>query len=224
MTDLGELAVRLGSIVSYDRRGDVVLMESFEYGLTRWDAASSGAGAATTLSLLNARSGLMSCAMKKGTTSGGKSTLVRNVPIVALSQVGLEFSFVPTNDNHLIEARLLYANGTRTLKFGWRFRIDDDDVQVWNDGGAWETVAIGLPVGLAQRGHSTIKLVADLVGETYVRGLFNAQVVDLSSFTPEDTGAATSAFVQAHVRHEAAVASERILFVDDVIITQNEPP
>ena len=36
LTDLGELAVRLGSPVSFDRRGDVVMMETFEDGLDAW--------------------------------------------------------------------------------------------------------------------------------------------------------------------------------------------
>jgi len=36
MTDLGELAVRLGSIVTHDRRGDVIFLEDFEEGMGRW--------------------------------------------------------------------------------------------------------------------------------------------------------------------------------------------
>ena len=35
--DLGELAVRLGSPVNYDRKGDVVWVDGFEDGIDKWD-------------------------------------------------------------------------------------------------------------------------------------------------------------------------------------------
>jgi len=38
--DLGELAVRLGASVVWDRRGDVVLVDSFDLGLAPWDISN----------------------------------------------------------------------------------------------------------------------------------------------------------------------------------------
>jgi len=42
--DMGELAVRLGSIVSFDRRGDVIFSDSFQNGLGKVYASGVGAG------------------------------------------------------------------------------------------------------------------------------------------------------------------------------------
>ena len=50
VTDLGELAVRLGSPVAYDRQGNVIYTESFENGLAGWDTDTSGAGASVDVS------------------------------------------------------------------------------------------------------------------------------------------------------------------------------
>ena len=49
VTDLGELAARLGSIVSHDRRGDVIWLDGFEDGLDKWQPTTSGSGAAVDL-------------------------------------------------------------------------------------------------------------------------------------------------------------------------------
>ncbi|GAI56753.1 unnamed protein product, partial [marine sediment metagenome] len=36
LADMGELAVRLGSIVTHDRRGDVIWMDNFDSGIAKW--------------------------------------------------------------------------------------------------------------------------------------------------------------------------------------------
>jgi len=57
LTDMGELAARLGSINTYDRRGDVIFLDSFESGLTAWSPSSACTGSDLVQSAKHARSG-----------------------------------------------------------------------------------------------------------------------------------------------------------------------
>ena len=224
MTDLGELAVRLGSIVTFDRRGDVVLVEDFEAGLGRWKLQLGGTGAVVDLSRTGPRSGQLSCRLVKA-SDGSKDAGIEHVfPLTALSPVGAEVSFAELGGAAELHLRIDYADGTRAWRFELVYREAQEDIQVLQADGTYETIATGLPVFAETHGHSTIKLVADLAQLGYVRALFNSITVDVSSFAPQDVAALALVQMAVGVRNEGALAASRTVYVDDVIVTQNEPP
>ena len=66
VTDLGELAVRLGSPISHDRRGDVIWWDDFECTLNKWQTVANGAGSSVALSDARARNGRYSALLISG--------------------------------------------------------------------------------------------------------------------------------------------------------------
>ncbi|GAH47647.1 unnamed protein product, partial [marine sediment metagenome] len=65
---MGEIAARLGSIVTYDKRGDVVDFDNFEFPVLRWDINVVGSESYARLDSAQCRSGAQ--CMKMFTDNG----------------------------------------------------------------------------------------------------------------------------------------------------------
>jgi hypothetical protein len=92
-SDFDELAARLGSPVSYDRRGDVIFIESFEHGDGMITWATGGAGSTAGLSLARARTGHFSAALYTPSVANAYAHLTRRGVYPAVSPLGAEISF-----------------------------------------------------------------------------------------------------------------------------------
>jgi hypothetical protein len=223
VTDLGEIAARLGSIDTFDRRGDVVLLHSFESGLGRFLAQLSGTGAAVDLSLTSPRSGQFSCRLVAGSTSQQRAGVATSVPVPPSSLIGLEASFVYLSvDTSAIRLQMVHQNQSRNYEYGLRWLRASQVLQVYNSSGAWVSVASGVPVGGGAGIFGTLKLVIDLANIRYVRGLLNRFAVDLSAYTPQDNGATAVDNLAVGAHHDGTTGNP-VAHVDDIIVTQNEP-
>ena len=223
VTDLGELAARLGSIDTYDRRGDVVFLEDFESGLVRWTSSSSGVGGTVDLSVAGARSGLFSARLVAGSDVLRRAALALVVPTPALSLVGLEVSFSLHADTRFVRARLLYSDGTRRYDFEIGYATATEELQIMSSAGFRVAVASGVTVRSGPQVHSTMKMAVDLTNLRYVRGQLNRFGVDLSAQEAHDATSTTRDDVELLLEHYADSGTNPILYADDVILTQNEP-
>jgi hypothetical protein len=223
LEDLGELAARLGSIDTFDRRGDVLLLEDFESGLARWMDAGAGTGNTVDLSMTGARSGLFSCRLVAGSTGDAEGAIRTVVPIPAITRIGLEVKWTLPTDYLSFDLVLLAATGSRILTAACRFLDALNAIQYQASDGSWVTLedSPGIPAGAYA--WSTFKIVVDLEDEEYARIIVNE-----SSWSP--VGAAVPAidsaqtpYVIVQLELHGQVGSNAEIRVDDVIVTQNEP-
>ncbi len=219
----GELAVRLGSIASFERRGQVLAMDDFESALTKWTTITTGAGATVRLWLAAARSGVVSLRALSSATNGQETGVERSIPFNLQSKVGLEVSSVIPPAGCYVVLYLTVYTGAAAIQARLRYLTSTATLQIWTGAGVWTSLTPTVSALTGGINWSTLKLVVDAVTGKYHRVIFNGTQIDASAYSPPSpaSGTAPNFYISARVatNESAAVAA---LF-DDAILTQNEP-
>lgn len=223
LTDLGELAARLGSLDTFDRRGDLVWGDGFEFSLNKWEVTTDGLGAAVALSTARARNGRYSCLLTAGSDSARFAEIQHAHPVPVTSRLGFEGSFSLGSNLTTLDFTYHIYNGS-TLRI-WSIRYDDanDRLQYFNSAGVAVTIASALNLPIQQTNFHTLKLVVDYSTGEYVRLLLNNVTYDLSGIAGRSLASAVAAHQRVFVDLVGIVAQNNTVYVDDVILTQNEP-
>jgi len=218
-TDIAELAARQGSPVTFDRRGNVIWYDDFGSSLNKW--VIGGVGATCVITNAYARARGLSALLTTGGGLGDIATMQHAEAYPTLSKMGFEFSF--DYDGNVCEIRLgthLY-NGTTEYYPFIRWNQPDNDLSYGDETGALVHIAFE---ELSDVAFNTMKLVVDFETNQYVRLLLNNLTYDLSGKgIPSTPDAVTLPQLLLTPRLEALVVGVVGVFVDDVIITQNEP-
>ena len=223
MNDLGELAVRLGSIVTFDRRGDVIMLEDFEHGLNRWSLNVAGGASAIDLSTAWHRSGDFSCRLVAVTNGLTATQMLRALALPVLSRLGLEWSFNLPDVIGDLSLRLNLYDGINVTDFRVRWRDGDNDLQYWSSAGAWVTFATNVDLSTTNVAVHTAKLVVDGPNAQYSRFLLDNNVYSLANIAGRQTAAAALTRFDVIFELIADAGETRTAYLDDVIATQNEP-
>lgn len=222
VADLAELAARLRSPVTHNREGNVIALETFEGGLGAWTGTGYGTGSDVALSALYPRTGSYSCLLTGGEDGDAAAKIVRRFPAPTLGNYGLEFSFLLGGGEDRVQWILTYNDGSQDTHFSCRIRLAEEQVQVQDENEDWQTVVSDFYLGYSLPGYAVVKTVADFVNGTFLRVITNSIETDISSYSGwtevSDTG--PSVTVTLWVYSESGEKS--YLFVDDIILTQNE--
>lgn len=223
ISDMGEVAARLGSILIYDKRGDVVMFDNFEEPVLMWKGTAPGGY--IRHSSYDARSGVQSVLLHTGAVLAEWASLERGVAVLASRKLGLEFSFVP-HDNCYHDFYLMYYDGER--RYFATARLDWDIGKLYVGLGSfpgdieWTEIASGLKLYNVRHHWSTIKIVADFETFRYVRVLLNLSQYNVDSLcytAPDDT----APHITANIQIVNKIAAENTVYYDDFILTQAEP-
>ncbi|GAH53184.1 unnamed protein product, partial [marine sediment metagenome] len=162
LADLGELAARLGSIVTFDRRGDIVWFDDFEGEVDKWYQEPSGTDAAIVVSPDAARNGSFSAKLTTGDEVNDFATIIHYLPYPVTSRVGFEISFNVENDlSELIFSQRLY-DGSYEHYARLRYLPATDVLQYLDSEAEWQDLVTGLVLWAATYAFHTVKLVIDL--------------------------------------------------------------
>lgn len=224
ITDLGELAVRLGSIVSHDRRGDVVWYDEFECGLDKWEVSAVGTGSAAALSTDRAHNGETSCKLTAGSDSTRRSECLHRLAIPAYSLWGFECAFNLSSSLDYLDKIVALDDGVNLVLFVLRWDRAAGELQYGASGGGYTTIAT-IPHPLADDTLFHVwKLVVDLSKRTYIRAILNETEYDLADAAAAVAGTVGAVSLSVKERVTGRSGQNDIVYVDDVILTQNEPP
>jgi len=223
LSDMAELAARLGSIVTFDRRGDVIDFDDFEGSTAKWNIVKSGDGAGAVISPKRARSGSFCFMLTSGMTLDHNVGIYRFLAYPVLSRMGLELSFgSPTNaggwelvlhlrhDSVNYVALVVFTRATKELQIVY----GDGDITLIDTLTDYPLMAYGF---------HTVKVVADFVTKKYVRLIIDDNFYDLSSYLLKVSAAAPLDFLSAVFIHTGDLIANKDLHLDDYILTQNEP-
>jgi len=223
LSDMADLAVRLGSIVEYDRRGDIVFLDDFEELILKWATPVIGAGY-VRLDSTTAKSGSQS--VKLYTDVGGVATaaMVKRFVVLGVMRVGIEISFSDLTDDADFIFHTTYWDGTTAWRsrLWWdysarTFYIFDEIRDYW--------VAV-VNYGSLRRGEYVfypIKLVLDFVNHRYVRVMLAGTEYDLSAYTIQPIASAGGIYLLTAFTIINTAAVNNQCWVDDFILTMNEP-
>ncbi|KKL16409.1 hypothetical protein LCGC14_2495880 [marine sediment metagenome] len=223
VTDLGELAVRLGSIVTFDRRGDVIWIDGFEDGKDKWVTVTSGSGSAVDAATDRSRNGQNSVRLTPGTDLSKLATLRHDHAIPVFSLLGAEFSFSILLTVADLKLSMRTTDGAQVRTFAIRWRKTEKDLQYLDDNNIWVTFATDVVMSAGGSLFHTVKLVIDAVNGFYVRAIINDNEYSLVDIAPNTNPSAVAPFLRLDITDTGTGGGTERAWIDDVILTQNEP-
>lgn len=223
LDDLGEHAVRLGSPVLWDRRGDVLVETDFRNGLGEITIQNVGIGGVVALCTGHSRTGAYSVQfIGDGENLCDQSAAVE-LPFPVLSKVGVEFSFCFQDWAAIWEVFIYWADRARAYQARVRVRpaVLLRDV-AWYDG-VYHPFGTGVALNQGDTPKHTMKLVVDLLNHEYVRFIIDDLPYSLLGNYADDIGGSAVSYLWAHAMFHRAGGDTEGAYVDNFIVTQNEP-
>jgi len=219
--DLGELATRLGSIVTFDRRGNVIWLDDFESGINKWYALSL-LGGSMTWDAVRAYHGAFSCKMATSANTDAYRRMRHYFTYPAVTKMGFEFahSMGPEAEN-LITLLVTLIRTDYRITAGVQYSKVTGQWQYWD--GAWHNITPTQYLHSDVAMFNVTKMVIDLATAKYVRLISNNTTFDLSDKSCQEGVVGAGDFIEMYIQVTAIEDEIAQLWVDNVIVTQNEP-
>lgn len=223
ISDPGEAAARLGGINVYDRRGWTVWMDDFEVPELKWDRLAIGGGIGPGLSTTRAWMGIQSAYFNCPALPAPSASMYKSFPLLRLGKTGIEF-FVFLN---------VQTPGYMRVRFRTFDRANRADAELRLDNQA-QTATIVTPAGnivVATKCFNTaarlvwapVKLVIDMDTDFYTRLLISEREIDLSAHALVGGGVTGEGLLWVDFSLIGDAVAEMFSYIDDFILTQNEP-
>lgn len=222
LEDMAELAARLGSVVTHDRRGNVIWIDDFQSGVEKW-YHTPAFGASFTWSAAKPYHGGFSARLQTGNTEYDEAKIDMTRPFPVLSRMGFEFAFscnqylthvqlsaYLADGTNMHRARIRWVSATKT----WQYR---DSRYAWKD----LTPIHNLPMG--ETNFAIVKLVADYSAEEYLRLIANNISYDLSGEGYSKLGSGLGPYIYLEYVVETNADYSAVLNLGYFILTTNEP-
>lgn len=223
LADLGELAARLGSPVTYDRRGEVVWYDIFENSLSPWNTSALGTGAVVEAVTTDTDLEGKAAKLTGGSDGVRTATLTRRFSLTSLQKVGFEVSvyYTTTGFEHILldvaryDSVNLHWGAIRILGTNSQEYLDsDNNYTEFATETVWGSTA---PI------YHNLKLVVDMDNDEYVRFLYDETEYDLSSIAIRSQASAVEPQHVIQFTVKSADGQNDIVQVGRAIVTGNEP-
>lgn len=221
--DVGEAAVRLGSPDRFERLGNVLLIDGFEDGMQRWAATPSGTGAVAAPTPKYSRSGAWSLRLTSGSTAPAYISVVHHEPYPVLGRLGLEWSLLIPGTGSKLTVDLETADGTNVVSSSLVVDWGANIIAYVDNGGSERQLGALVPPAADPTLFHTFKLVLDAAAQAYVRALVDNTSINLGGVAARVAPLAGGAFTNLAFTFVGRVGFNDTLYLDDVILTQNEP-
>lgn len=223
VSDMGEVAARLGSIVTYDKRGDVVDFDNFEDAVLKWSVFESG-GEVYPHSV-DVKSGSQSVALSTEAGLGSYVELIKFIAVTASKRLGVELSFGGELVGRL-DVFLLYRDGIHYYQSVVRLDMTNHLLYIY-DGDLEDYILVAdiglLSYELGNHFFHTMKVVCDFVTGKYVRVLLGASEWDISTISIYRGFSADAQNFEIDIWKQNTEIGARITSIDDFVFTQAEP-
>jgi len=223
ISDMGEVAARLGSIVIFDKRGDVVDFDNFEEPNLRWIDGAIPAGGESFFSYLTCRSGSQSRFIAPNASAGAIRSLSKSYQILGTKRLGVEISLCKLMAASSLILNLWYYDGDDRYKARAKVDANTKKVYIADSVPDWVEVADIDTIMDEYFAFQTIKMVVDFDTKKYVRLLFINREFDISTVSLHSFGSGLTPHYSVLIENEALTVAGGGTFLDDFILTQAEP-
>jgi len=221
--DLGELAARLGSIVNFDRKGDVLWLDDFEEGIDKWIKVLTVDRGSILWSAAHSHNKGFSALLTTGDTDGDVVGISRWLPVLVLSKIGFETSFTIDDNVKFIDFIFYLDDGSNKHYARIRHVRATHTWQYYDWEGNYQDLSPAISLYERDELFHTIKFVFDLTTGYYSHCKINDTTFDLSSYKYRTISNGVSYYSYFYIRVENNAAVEATSYIDNAIVTQNEP-
>jgi len=223
LADMAELAARLGSLVTLDRRGDVVFLDDFEAPILNWTTGEGTGADIERLDPDNAYMGSQSLAMETIATTDAFALAERRIQVTPDQRYGLEARFQRVGITAYYDICIWIYDGTHSRKAELRYDRVNNEVQILDSTGNFKAVVTGIKLPHGYFEFWPAKLVIDSKTMKYVRGIFAGVEYDLSDEALAEDDSVILPSISIALRVTTAIDFTAGARFDNVIVTQNEP-
>jgi hypothetical protein len=220
--DLAELAARLGSISTYDRRGTIIWMTDFEHGLQGTSCGVSDAECDYFVSAERSYHGAYSLKMDPSDEEDSYVEWGWVVHFMPSGYVGLEAAISTVSDPAGIRLKILHFDGTTQQRGELHYDTATGDWTIRTGDTTWETILDGFKLQQGAAAWNPIKLIIDVESGEYVRAQMSGRSVDISDYSLYSLASTNLGQVAVRVMTYGASTTHAPAFVDNIIVTQNE--
>jgi len=223
LSDMAELAVRLGSVVSYHRSGTVIFADGMEHGTAPYYEQISGTGSAILPVTSPTFQGGLSLKCTAGSDANETSGILKRMQPVILGRVGLEGTW--SFDTVCEAFKLQIQHNTGAVKRTYGIKIDpvNDIIKYRNENNVWTTVQSYVTTTGDKYLFHVAKLVVDLVTGEYCTLYLDQSTIDLSGLLPRYGVDVTMARLEFGLEINSRTGENDIGYIDNMIITTDEP-
>ncbi|GAJ14669.1 unnamed protein product [marine sediment metagenome] len=140
-----------------------------------------------------------------------------------LSGLGLEFTFSLEADTDRISGALWWDDGTTLWQAQVEYDLPNTQLEVYARFAGMTPFAPGVVLTQLDQPANTLKFVVDALTGRYVRCILNDVLYDLSAYEAWRVGSLARATMNAYVYHYGVAPKNPVAYIDNVIVTQNEP-
>lgn len=218
-----EQAARLGSPVSWDRRGQVQLLHTFADGLEPLGTSAYGSGASVTLDAENFVTGGYSAKLTGGSDGLNRYaglSLMLGVPPSDRIGVAIRWSAVSA-PHYLYMLMQIYRDGDLTAG-AIRYDFNNKRLQYADENSVWQN----LPVQdfyYSKNVWCSMKMVIDHSVGGYVRALLNGTAYDLDAYAAPTATPGTGDYIAVDVRLYSHEGDNDVAYIDTFTVTSGEP-
>ena len=223
LDDLAELAGRLGSPVTYDRRGSVLFLATFANGSGQFGLTSVGSGASLGVTPETFLSGPFSLRMLTSNVTDEISTVHTRIAIPEkTSKLGLEAGVSFTDVEVGFDIQISHYTGAKLYQYTLIYRSDQDRLYIVSPTGSG-ILDDNLVLYPGSHAWHKMKIVVDFENNTYLRALMDEDAYDVSDFDAYVYTNTEPKRIDVRLHGATRDNTTREIHWDNVIITQNEP-
>ncbi|MCK4815310.1 hypothetical protein KA005_06035 [bacterium] len=219
----GELAARLGSINTFERRGNVMLMDNFEESTLKWVPLGTGTGNTQLRSNITAQKGSYSVKLTTGNAEDNYSAITCYTYMPIKKRIGAEISFALGSEIKKFYLRFRAFDGTYLFQCDALYEPQASVFYVYDDVGQWQSVVASLSLKEYDFLFHTLKMVFDLDTEKWIRTVIDNVKYDISTIGLWKHNQPTTPYARSEIQVYNNSVGNHYAYVDNFIITQNEP-
>lgn len=222
MIDLAELAARIGSIVTFDRRGNVVWLDGFEEGIAQWERLGSGADWKVDISTDRAFSGGYSCILKPHSGGSLYAAIERAHYALPKGKIGLELAFSLSLYLSVFALYCVIYQGGKQYVFKIKYVWDDLAWYYLDVNNVYQKLLDGDDLATDDILWCRCKMVFNTEKGEYVRFLLNDKVYDMSGIDGPVANIDHRSLILLGIEVFGESGQSPSNYVDNIILTINE--
>jgi len=223
LSDMGELAVRLGSLSTYDRRGEVVWTEDWGHGYGMYAFYLDGDGAAVHYDARYVDITDYTLRLIAGKTLTHTAQLYKYFRGWLGDKLGIETAlFIQYPPNYIYLRFSRFRDSIQTIG-ELRIKPATGELAIRNDTGGYTVIDTIGNVVLTYKIFNYMKLCCNFSTNKYMRLLFNQKSYNLSSYNLYQVAAGSDIYYFLYIEVDGAIAYNCEVNISHFILTANEP-